>query len=187
MDLFYAGKTPEESIKKIKKDLKFLNQNKFPEIMYGQIDYINRNILFIQEHINNKFMKDNTDKDLIKTINEYKLDKYFITYSHLLNTNPLRNDIKNFAPWIHKIIDVLNPKLIVILGENTCFTFFTKKFLLKNHHGNIIGYHNNIPVILTYSMDYYIKNDDYRDLSFKLANKKNDWEYIQKEYIKYVS
>lgn len=137
------------------------------------------------EHVTvHGFLKNPREKnDLIDQLNERGISKYFITYSYLVPSSKVtRDQIKSSSGWIHSIIDVINPRAIVLLGDMCCHTFFTRKEQAVKRHGEIIGKHNEIPVLLSFNLDYYFEHTKTEDVKYKEFIREHDWEKIKELY-----
>lgn len=189
-DLFYSqGSNFKEQIGMLKADLvkyaKSLGSvRKYFYVVEGKAENAGNNILLIQPPFTGKCHFEQKEDKLLKYIlAKYNIFKTFITYAHLV---PLKKhtkaDIKAFGYWMDKIVEIVSPKLIVVLGEDAELVFFKRKFIMKDYHGKIIGDTNGIPIMLTYSLDYYISKSSYEDQSYKDFLEANDWSAIKNEY-----
>lgn len=193
MDLFY-GNTLEEQLKNLKKDIKKYALDKYNYdygrrriyIADGRKETVGNNILIVTQQFVPTvaaFTDENFVK-LKKILHDYKIRNYIITPNFLI---PIENiskaDIKDYSIWIEKIVDIFQPKLIVALGEESIFSFFKRKVILRDFHGKVIGRSaTNIDVYLSYATSYYNKASEYEDPSFKEFILKNDWGIIAKRY-----
>lgn len=193
MDLFYQG-TFEEQISSLKKDIRKLAKSSgitFRHkllLLWGSKENINNNILFIQPpYPGGKYFKDKDTEKLINTLNKYEISKYFITYCyHLLSPKITRKLIKQYSGWIKKLVDFVQPRLIVCLGEESIFSLFKRKSMIQDHHGKVFGIYQEIPVLLTYPMSYYYEKSEYEDVRYKNFLMDNDWNAIRDMYRKEI-
>ena len=156
----------------------------------GKSDYVGNCLLILSRRSENisKDFKGAEDKKLSHILKERQLTNCFLTYCYLFPKDIVsRKDIKDFAPWIHRLTRLIRPKLITVLGEPAQLTYLSRKKLLKEYHGQRIGDFDNIPIFLTYNMDYYTTKSEYEDNTFKLFIRNNDWDNIQKEYEKRIT
>ena len=115
------------------------------------------------------------------------MTKFLITYHYLVYGDDItRNQIKEFGYYIRKLTDILDPKLIVCMGEEAQLSFFKRKFVMEDFHGKQIGEHDSIPIYTTFPIFYYEERSEYEDKSFKEHIKKVDWEKIKEVYSKVV-
>ena len=66
-----------------------------------------------------------------------------------------------------KLIEIISPKLIVTFSDSSAEIFMNQKPNIIERHGQTIYNHLGIPVILTYSMDYYTTRTGYEDNKYK--------------------
>lgn len=190
MDLFYQGDTLRKYTNKLKKDIQDLAKKENIiikeklKLVYGTKDCEGNNLLVIMPpYIKGEYFKSNQIEKLEIILKTYEINNYFLTYSyHLPKDKVTRKDIKTYGFWIKRIIDYVCPKIIVCLGEESMFSLFKRKAILKDYHGQIVGEHLEIPVFLTYPMEYYNEKSQYEDNSYKSYLLKKDWENISKEY-----
>jgi hypothetical protein len=192
MDLFY-GTTIAENISAFKKDLKIVAQgydyafgNKKIFIAYGRPEDAGNCILFVMPPLipNTKPFQDKYSNYLIQLAGRYLLKNVIITSCFLIPLEQVsKANIKDFNPWMEKIVDIFRPKLIVALGEDAQFSFVKRKHILRDYHGQVIAQsQSGIDVILSYAMNYYIEKSEYEDPSYKSFIQQNDWRIIQKYY-----
>jgi hypothetical protein len=187
MDLFYQGSFKEQVLA-IKKSVLEVIKAKGVEskeklaLVFGVPENVGNNILFITPpYPGGKFYEDKDSYKLKQLAAEYKINKYFITYCCHYETRS-RKDIKEYKIWIHKIIDVVQPTLIVCLGEHCIFSLFKRKVILRDSHGKIIDKHEGIPVMITYPVSYYTEKSEYEDIAYKTFLKNADWDKILEKY-----
>lgn len=189
MDLFYQGNFKEQA-KKIKNDIKevgkkqgFRYQNAL-KLLWGNEDAVGNNVFFVTPpYPGGKYFKDKYTLKLLDIIHNKGLSNYFITYCyHQPTKKATRKNIKEYSTWIKQLVDITMPKLIVCLGEESVFSFFKKKVILRDWHGKEIDRYNSIPVMSTFSMDYYSERSEYEDVSYKDYLLENDWSKIKKKY-----
>lgn len=150
----------------------------------GNADDVGNNILVVCEPQKNmNWFSSKADKYAISILEKYEMPRYFLTASHLLPLKSVgREDIKAFSTWVQKITDLLEPRLIVLLGEHAEFCFLRRKFILRDYHGTEIGRYNGIPLLLTYPMSYYLNSVEYVDPGYKQFLENNDWTLIKERY-----
>lgn len=195
MDLFQTG-NPTQDLIGLRDELKLYAKTNFPSlekedinsisIAYGNVNNIGSNILIVDKPVGSKKpFKSKYDKYLINLLKSKGLDKFFITYCYSIVKDPTtvsKKDIKNFSTWINRLVSIIQPKVIVVLGEEAELAFSKRKVVLKENHGSEIGIYNNIPIFLTYPMDYYVDSSGYEDESYKIFIQTNDWNKITEAY-----
>lgn len=193
MDLFY-GTTPEEQLKCLKKDIKLWAKknynydygNKKLFIAYGAKENIGNNLLIISPPLlpNFKSFDDPTHHYLKSILGRHSIEKFFITPDFIVPKDLVtRTDIKNYSKFVSIFIDIIQPKFIVTLGEDSTFAFFKRKFILRDQHGKVIGQTvQGIDIILTYEPRYYMEKSEYEDPSFKNFILDNDWTIVSNMY-----
>jgi len=190
MDLFY-GTSFEEHVKAFKKDLKAmaaatgedLGKNVF--IAFGKPEHVGNCLLVVGPPLkkDEKPFHDKYSKYLLQTINDFSLPNTIITSCYLIPKEQVSKiDIKNFSGWINKIIDIFQPRLIVVLGEDAQFAFLKRKCILRDCHGQVITSHGEIPVIASYQMNYYLERSEFEDPSYKEYIRQSDWNSIAITY-----
>lgn len=191
LDLFYTGSF-EDQLKTLRKDLKAYALGKGYDygkkriyIAFGNKEYVGDNILFVAPPIKAEGtpFKNKPTTRLVETAQQFGIEKFFITSCYLIpQDRASRADIKAFNPWMLKIIELLQPKAVVVLGEDAEFVFFKRKFILRDHHGKVIGKVGELDVMLSYPMQYYYQRSEFEDPSYKLHLRDLDWKAIQELY-----
>lgn len=193
MDLFY-GSTIEEQLKALKKDIKdyalrkyaYDYGNKRIYVAFGQKENIGNNILIVVPPFkhNEKPFDDENCRYLNSILNTYDIKKFFFTPCFLIPKEQVsKADIKDYSQWVNKLADILQPKLIVAMGEDSTLSFFRKKFILRDFHGKVIGQSSQqVDIILTYSPEYYKEKSEYEDPSYKRFVQNHDWTIISSRY-----
>jgi hypothetical protein len=197
VDLFSVGKTPLERYLDLKEELVVaanrdgskIKSNKV-KIYIGDHDTegnplnINNNILIVSEPYFTKPFETSDDKKLYKLLSEFDITNFFYTYYfwYKKNTNVSLKDIKQNGHWIKRLVDILEPKLIICMGEKAQFSFLKKKAMLRDYHGKQIGEIDEIPIYTTYPISYYVERSEFEDRSFKNFIKTKDWTSIQAKY-----
>lgn len=189
LDLFLSNKTPIEQLDMLRADIKDyqskanIDSKKTKiKLFYGDIKYFNTGILVITDPPKAKFFESAEDKLIINILNSYDLNEFFITYNYLIYGSGSTKDIKNFSYYIKKLTDIINPKLIVCMGESSQFCFFKKKFMMSDYHGKQIGDYETIPIMTTYPIWYYEEKSKFEDHSYKEELRNKDWYAIKKRY-----
>jgi len=188
MDLFYNNLSTKAQLSKLKKEIgNRIYGNNIPnnfKIIDGNIEHINNNVLILMEYVSLKgFMKAPWESYLTKLCNHYKINNKFISYSYLIPTKVAnRNDIINGRSYIELIISIIRPNLIVCIGENTVLSFLNRKKLLHNFHGQVVEKYENIPIIITYPMGYYLQYGRPDEKYYRQSILKNDWDIINSYY-----
>jgi hypothetical protein len=189
-DLFYStADSSADQLKLLQKDIlddarrMGINKKKL-SVVFGDQEYVGNNVLLVQPPFSGRKYFDSQDfSHLLFILQEYEMYNYFITYAHLLPLERHTKDsIKAFGSWIAKLVDIIQPKLIVALGEEAQLSFLKKKCILRDYHGQRIGTHADIPIFLTYPTSYYLNESSYENKSYKDFILHSDWKILQKEY-----
>jgi len=193
MDLFY-GSTVEEQLKALKKDIKafalahynYDYGHKRIYVAFGEQANIGNNILIVSTPLakDAKAFEDKNYQYLKHILSTYNISKFFLTPNFLIPKDHVSTaDIKLCSKWTETLVDIVQPKFIVILGEDSVFSFFRRKFILRDHHGTKVGISpQGLEIYLTYSPDYYNEKSEYEDPSFKNFIRDNDWTTISNRY-----
>ena len=121
--------------------------------------------------------------NLLAALDHYKITNYIIAYAQpSKSSSASRKLVKQSRPLMLKLIEIVNPKLIIVLDDSSAEIFVTQKPNIVEQHGTIITHHFNIPIILTYNMDYYVKRTGYQDDTYKKSIFFTDWLYISEKY-----
>lgn len=190
MDLFMSSMTSNQQWSQLKKDYQRMfeceqnGQSKF-RIIHGDKSVFNNCILLILPNVSEHgFMNADYEKvNLINTLNKYNINNYIITYAQPnKSSGPSRKLIKQSRPLMTKIIEIVNPKLIVAFDDSSAELFVNQKPNIIEQHGKVITTHYDIPVLLTYNMDYYVKRTGYEDNTYKNNIFFEDWNSISNQY-----
>ena len=195
MDLFDTQLTPRQRINKISESVKVLNNitensgktKKVFRLLDGKLSSFDGCTLFIRPAVPlTGFMSSKYDKKLLELCEIYKIYNKVITYGILKRTKIAgRKVIKHNIKIIEDIIELVEPKVIVVLGEVTSELFLSTKLKVCNYHGTkIASYGSGIPVLYTYDTSWYLEHDGYEDARYKQDILHNDWTMIQEEYNK---
>lgn len=190
IDLFTANMTVEEQIEDLRTGLKesyiksgAITKRTKIKLFYGDMKDVGNNILIITNPPSAKLFESPEDQRVMQILNEFNLNNFFLTYYYLLPDKKInRQEIKEFGYWIRKITDILDPKLIVCIGEESQFCFFKQKKVIRDFHGKLIGDYNSIPIYATYPIPYYVKRSEFEDTTYKDFIKNQDWGMIKKKY-----
>lgn len=190
MDLFMSLLTPKQQINQLKTDYKKLleceqnGQSKF-RLIYGNEKNFGNCILLILPHVSEHgFMNADYEKNhLISSLEHYNITNYIIVYAQpSKSSGASRKLIKQSRPLISKLIEIINPKLIITFDDSSAELFVNQKPNIIEQHGTIITSYFNIPVILTYNMDYYSTRTGYEDKKYKNNIFFHDWLFISEKY-----
>ena len=190
MDLFMSTMTEKEQLTSVGNDYKSLleveqnGKGKF-KLLKGNKKHFGNCILLILPFISmSGFMNADYEKtNLIQTLEHYNITNYIIVYAQPSKSNGAsRTLIKQSRPLMNKLVEIINPKLIVTFDDSSAELFLTMKPNIVEQHGTIIHHHYNIPVILTYNLDYYDKRTGYEDKKYKNTIFFEDWELISNKY-----
>jgi len=194
MDLFTSMLTPNQQLKTILDDYKQMfeceqnGKGRF-RVITGDKNHYGNCILFIIPNVSSAgFMNAEYEENLITTLKDYHIENYIIAYAQPNKTNsPSRKLIKQSRPLMHKIIEIVSPKMIIAFDDSSAELFMNQKPNIIEDHGKIITTHYDIPVILTYNMDYYIKRTGYEDAKYKRNIFFEDWVFINQQYKEYIN
>ena len=192
MDLFY-GTTVKENVIAFKKDLKQVALKydydfgkKRIHIANGNLENIGNCILVVGPplKLNDKHFQDKYSNYLFKTALDFKMPNTFLVSCFPIPLERIsKTNIKEFNPWMEKLVDIFRPKLVVVLGEDAQFSFVKRKHILRDYHGKIITKTvAGIDVLLSYTMDYFIDLSEFEDGSYKDFIRNADWTIIKKYY-----
>lgn len=190
LDLFTVNLSIDEQFELLRANIKetyiknkVITKRTSIKLCLGDTNDIGNNLLVITIPPKAKLFESPDDKNLIQILKEFELFKFFITYYHLIpGANPSKKDIKDFGYWIRNLTDIINPKIIVCIGEDAHLSYFKRKFILRENHGKLIGDYNSIPIFALYPISYYVKRSDFEDISYKLYMKTTDWSNVKKKY-----
>lgn len=189
-DLFYStAVTLEDQLELLRADIlddakrNGVVKRKLP-IVFGDQAYVGNAVLIVQPPFTGRKHFDGEEfNQLLFILQEYQMHNYFITYAHLIKLERhTKEGIKAFGSWIWKLIDIIQPKMIVVLGEDAQLSFLKKKCILRDYHGQKIGSHMDIPIFLTYPISYYLNESSYENKSYKDFILNGDWKVLQEEY-----
>jgi len=194
MDLFMSNMTTTQQWTQLKTDYKKMfeceqnGQSKF-KLTYGDKKNFGNCILlilpFVSEH---GFMNaDYEKKNLLNTLKYYNLKNYIIVYAQPSKSSSASHKlIKQSRELMSRIIEIISPKAIIVLDDTSAELFINKKPNISEEHGNIITTYFDIPVILTYNLDYYSNRTGYEDKTYKNNIYFNDWDIIKNKYIELI-
>jgi len=187
MDLFYSTLSIRDQLAKFKQDMidkyKITDVEKYKVIRGKQKNFGNC-CMFIMSNMPKKgFMKDRHDKFLSDTIKFFKIEKHVLTYAYFNpSLNVSRKDMKSSIPDVELLISIVNPKLIVLLGEGPGDLFVGRKPKIEDSHGKVIAHYNSVEILSTYEMAYYRTKTGYEDDRYKSHIYQEDWKYIHSKY-----
>lgn len=190
LDLFNIDKTPQERIDALKEDISKFKRSSGVDtkkskikLFFGNIENFNDGIFTVSTPPKAKHFESSEDKYLVSLLESLELNKYFLTYNYLFFGDKANvQTIKDFGIFIRKLVDIINPKLIVCLGEEAQFSFFKKKFLISDFHGKQIGEYEGRPIMTTFPISYYEERSQFEDHSYKDSIKTKDWSSIKEKF-----
>lgn len=189
LDLFNINLTPVERLEALREEIKDYQKRSCPDkkskvkLFWGDLTKLGKGIVVITNPPKAKFFESTEDKFIINLLTSYDLNDFFITYNYLIYGEEYTpKDIKEFGYYIKKLIDIINPKMIVCMGESSQFCFFKKKFMMIDFHGKQIGEHESIPIFTTYPIKYYEERSKFEDHSYKEQIRNKDWTAIKEKY-----
>lgn len=189
-DLFYsAAATLQEQLELLAGDIlseakRSGYRKKSFSLVFGDEKFVNNNVLIVQPPFTKKnHFEEPECEALINTLHNYKMHNYFITYAHLLALDRhTKDEIKKFGVWVAKLVEIIRPKMIIVLGEEAELTFLKRKCILCDFHGQEIGRHEDIPIYLGYPFSYFLDKSSYEDTNYKQFIHDTDWNKFQEEY-----
>jgi len=197
MDLFYSGLTVQQQLKKLKKDIKVRlgadfkykrgNTSKFL-LMQGNMESFNNCIMILLPHVTTRgFMNSSGEKYLQKIIEQYGFKNYIISYCYLDRAKSVtRPMIKENIKDVETLISIVGPSMIVMAGVDGCDVFLTRKPLVEDKHGTVVGEHCGAELILTHHPSYFVTDSGYEDKRYKEHIQKQDWDLIKSKYDKLI-
>jgi len=192
LDLFSVNLSPEDRISILKEEIKAIaksegldmRRNKI-SLGLGNLENAGNNIMIVTDPPEKgKWFDSGTDRRLYGILTDIDIDKFFHTYYFLYKkkTKLSKLDVKRFGAWIKRLTDIVDPKLIVCLGETAQLSFVTQKSILRDYHGQQIGMYDNIPIYTSYPANYYSEKSEFEDHTYKDFIKQKDWTLIKKAY-----
>ena len=104
-------------------------------------------------------------RNIMKSIN---IDKYFLLNSFFWrlpgNRSPIKDELDMCKPIIEKIVFLLKPKLIILTGNYSAYTFLGSGKTILSVRGKLLEYtncylQNPIPITGIYSPTFVVKNN----------------------------
>ena len=190
LDLFSQDLTSEQRLEDLRNLIK-LYQTKIGidskrtkvKLFFGDIANFNSGVLVISNPPKAKFFETAEDKFICNILDSLEITKYFITYNYLIFGDKASQAIlKEFGFYIRRLVDIINPKIIVCMGEESQFSFFKRKFMLGDFHGKQIGEYEDKPIMATYPISYYEERSKFEDHSYKTEIRNKDWTAIKNKY-----
>lgn len=191
MDLFY-GLTFEDQLAAYKQDMRLIGPRfrcdfgkKKIHVAYGYPEHVGNCMLVVGPPINkDKPFQDRDSKYLFQTASEFSINNIILISCFPLPVEQVsKTEIKAFAPWTDKLVEIFRPKFVVVLGEDAQFAFVKRKHILRDHHGKVVAKTSTgCDVYLSYEMKYYLEKSEYEDPSYKSFIRQNDWNIIAIEY-----
>jgi len=190
MDLFMSTMSQTQQWTQLKKDYQSMfeceqnGQSKFRLIVGNKGSYGNCVLLILPYVSEHGFMNADYEKNnLLNTLKTYDINNYVIVYAQPnKSSGASRPLIKKSRPLMHKLIEIVNPKFIVTFDDSAAELFINQKPNIVEQHGTEFANHYDIPVILTYNMDYYVKRTGYEDNTYKTNIFFEDWKAISDKY-----
>jgi hypothetical protein len=190
LDMFSIDLNTEQRLDALRDELARYNRNSKVDtkkakikLFYGDVNNFNDGVLTVSSPPKAKFFESPDDKFLSSILESIEIKKFFLTYDYLFfGDRPTTQTVKDFGYFIRRLVDIINPKLIVCLGEEPQFSFFKRKFLLSDFHGKQIGDYEGRPIYTTYPISYYEERSQFEDHSYKEAIKNKDWNAIRDKY-----
>lgn len=193
LDLFSSNRTVDERLEDLKLEIKSYqkklgvdSKKTKVKLFYGDIKDFNTGIITVSNPPKAKFFDAPEDKILLNLLSSYGLEQSFLTYHYLILGTYTPKEIKEFGYYVRKLIDIINPKLIVCLGEESHFTFSKRKSLMIDFHGKVIGEYEGRPIMTTYPIVYYGEKSKFENDSYREEIKRKDWTTIKDKYMELV-
>ena len=92
------------------------------------------------------------------------------------NREPLRDEVEACLPFLHRQIELLNPKIIVCLGKVALNNLLGTSHSMGRIRGQLLSF-NNIPLVPTYHPSYILHKKEKEEIS---QAKREVWEDMQK-------
>jgi hypothetical protein len=186
--------TVDEQIENLRTELKesyiksgLITKKTKIKLFYGDLKDICNNVLIVAPPPPSKFFNSPEDERLIRVLSEFNILNYFITYYYLIPDKKVsRKEVKDFSYWIKKITDILEPRIIVCVGEESQFCYLKQKKVMRDFHGKQIGDYNSIPIYTLHPTIVYMRKYEHEDSTYKDFMKNHDWGAIQKKYIEVI-
>ena len=138
----------------------------------------NKYIEFGQKGAKWFFIGDNLNEETYnlfkRMINKFNLnfdkDIYFTSavkcpeFSNIRVTNKQLDTCKNY---LYNQISLSNPKIIVIMGYHLSSIFYNNKNQI-NTEEILVNYYNNIPIFITFDLEFLIRNEQERKTTWKV-------------------
>jgi len=190
MDLFTSNMTDNQKLNDLKekyKNLLEVEQNgkgKFNITKGSKQNYGNCVMIILPNVTDSGFMNaDYETQTLMCILDEYEIVNYIICYAQPSKVHSAsRKEVKKSRPLMYELIDIVQPKFIVVCGEVSAELFMTQKPNIITSHGTLVCSYSNIPVVLTYNPDYYVTRTGYEDDTYKTSILTEDWTLISDTY-----
>ncbi len=180
-------KTKEKFIEEIKEEVFLCKRCPLFETktnyVFGEGD-INAKIMFVgeapgaDEDIQGKPFVGKAGKKLTEMIRAMGYDRKEVYIANIVkcrppgNATPTAEIRKTCFPFLQKQIAIIEPKVIITLGNVATQTLLNTKETITRLRGNF-GFYQNIPVMPTYHPSYIIRN-------YTIAVRKQSWSDLQK-------
>ena len=92
------------------------------------------------------------------------------------NREPLHDEVEACLPFLHRQIELLNPKIIVCLGKVALNNLLGTSHSMGRIRGQLLSF-NDIPLIPTYHPSYILHKKEKEEIS---QAKREVWEDMQK-------
>lgn len=92
------------------------------------------------------------------------------------NNTPRKHEINACKTWLEKEIELIKPKLIIILGKTACNSLIDNKLTLKEARRKC-HYYKDLPCFITYHPVAALRNSLIKDLI------KSDFQFIRNQII----
>jgi len=194
IDLFHQG-TVVSSIRKIKSDIadwidrpvKELKILSVPEHIKKDINKAKIPLVCIMDSHLTTGKAGTAEADLSDIMIKFGITEYAVIPIYPVSPKSLnRGTVKEYAPFIIKLVDILVPSVIVLAGEMPSFVFLNRKPKLEDNHGKIVANYSGINVFMTHPPGYYSAAAKFEDDAYKQHLMSTDWTIIKKEYDRYV-
>lgn len=191
MDLFYSGLTLEQQLRKLSKEVKNglnvkSNADKGTrfEVTRGWKNKSGNCMMFLLPHVTKSgFMASKGERFMVGLIAERKMTNVCVSYCYLAKTDSVtKRMIKEQTKHIETLVSIMNPKVIVLMGSDSCYSFMPRKPKIEEHHGTVVDVYQEIPLLLTYHPEYYVTYDAYEDKRYKDKIMDLDWTVIDMMY-----
>ena len=186
MDLFSKAKTREQWIRYVKTSIKKWGTDKGYEVPKNfsiakcSTKESERIPLFVLPPFKGPKMFDTWNDNTLRNLcAHFSIINYVMTYCFPFIKDTLTNgDLKEYSDKLNEIIQLINPTILVLLGDQAQIPVLSRKHPLDVWHGELVP-NCELKTMTLFSADYYCKRTKTEDKSFKYALRDNDWSKLK--------